>query len=470
MYDAIIIGAGPNGLAAAIELAKKGRSVLVREAAPMVGGSCRSAELTLPGFTHDICSTVASLVISSPMMRSLPLEQLGVQLIQPPAACAHPLDDGTAAVLERSIEETGRSLGVDAAAWSGLMRPLVDQWGRLSPMLLSPPRWPAHPLLMARFGLRAIRSAKALADSLFNGPQARALFAGVAAHAILPLEWWATASFGLVLIASAHADGWPIVGGGMQKLADAMATHLRSLGGEIVTDAPVKSMDELPPSRAILCDVTPRQLIPLAGDRLPGGYRARLERFRYGPGVFKMDWALSGPIPWKVLACARAGTVHLGGTFEEIADSERAPWNNEHAAKPFVLLVQPTLFDPSRAPPGRHTAWAYCHVPNGSTMDRTDAIEAQVERFAPGFRELILGRSVMNCAEMQRRNPNLIGGDITGGAQMLSQLFTRPLASVNPYRTPIPGLYLCSASTPPGGGVHGMCGYYAAHTVLREWR
>jgi len=470
MYDAIIIGSGPNGLAAAIELARNGRSVLVREAAPTIGGSCRSAELALPGYIHDICSTVASLVISSPMMRSLPLEQLGVQLIQPPAPCAHPLDDGTAAVLERSIEATGQTLGVDETAWASLMRPSVENWRKLAPMLLAPPRLPAHPLLLARFGLRAIRSADSLAHSRFTGPRARALFAGAAAHAILPLDWHATASFGMVLIASAHADGWPIVRGGMQKLADAMADHLRSLGGQIIANAPVTSLDQLPDARSIVCDVTPRQLIQLAGDRLPDRYRSKLDRFRYGPGVFKMDWALAGPIPWKAAECARAGTVHLGGTFEEIAASEQAPWRGEHFTKPFVLLVQPTLFDPSRAPPGKHTAWAYCHVPNGSTVDMTQAIEAQIERFAPGFRDLILGRSVMNCADMERRNPNLIGGDITGGAQMLTQLFARPVASVNPYRTPVPNLYLCSASTPPGGGVHGMCGYHAARAILNDLR
>jgi phytoene dehydrogenase-like protein len=470
MYDAIIIGSGPNGLAAAIELARNGRSVLVREAAPTIGGSCRSAELTLPGFTHDICATVAALVISSPMMRTLPLERLGVQLIEPPAAFAHPLDDGTAAVLERSIDATGKTLGSDAAAWSALMRPLSDQWQQLAPMLLAPPRWPAHPALLARFGLLAIRSASSLALSRFNGPHARALFAGAAAHAILPLDWFATASFGLVLTASAHADGWPIVRGGMQCLSDAMANHLCSLGGEILTDAPVTSLNDLPPSRSIVCDVTPRQLIQLAGERLPSAYRTKLERFRYGPGVFKIDWALSAPIPWKAAVCSRAGTVHLGGTFEEIAESEKAPWKNEHSKTPYVLLVQPSLFDPSRAPQGRHTAWAYCHVPNGSNVDMTQAIECQVERFAPGFGDIVLARNTMNCSEMERRNPNLVGGDITGGAQMLSQIFARPTASLNPYRTPVPGLYLCSASTPPGGGVHGMCGYNAAKVVLNDSR
>jgi phytoene dehydrogenase-like protein len=470
MLDAIIIGSGPNGLCAAIELARKGQSVLVHEAAPTIGGSCRSAELTLPGYTHDICSTVAALVLSSPMMRSVRLEQLGVQLIQPPAAFSHPLDDGTAAVAERSLEETGRTLGPDAYAWADLMRPLVENWHKLAPMLLAPPRFPAHPWLMLRFGLLAIRSAASLANSHFTHDHARALFAGGAAHAILPLEWQASASFGLVLAASAHADGWPIVQGGMQNLANALARHLEFLGGQMITGAPVRSLDDLPPAKTIIADITPRQLIQLAGDRLPGAYRKKLERFRYGPGAFKIDWALGAPIPWKAPACARAATVHLGGTFDEIAAAERAPWNNQHSAKPYVLLVQPSLFDPTRAPGDRHTAWAYCHVPNGSTMDMTAAIESQVERFAPGFGDVILARSVMNCADMERRNANLIGGDITGGAQMLSQLFTRPVASLNPYRTPIPHLYLCSASTPPGGGVHGMCGYFAAQAALRDLR
>jgi phytoene dehydrogenase-like protein len=470
MYDAIIIGSGPNGLAAAIELARQGSSVLVREGASTIGGSCRSAELTLPGYVHDICSTVAALVVSSPMMRSLPLENLGVELIQPPAAFAHPLDDGTAAVLERSVIQTGQTLGTDAAAWSNLMLPLAENWSDLAPMLLAPPRWPAHPLLMAKFGLRAIRSARGLANSHFNGAHARALFAGAAAHAIVPLEWKATASFGLVLTTSAHADGWPIVRGGMQKLAEAMATHLRALGGQIMTDAPVGSLDELPAARSVICDITPRQLIQIAGKKMPDDYRRKLERFRYGPGIFKMDWALSGPIPWKASACTRAATVHLGGTFEQIDAAERAPWRGEHSTAPYVLLVQPTLFDATRAPPGRHTAWAYCHVPSGSSIDMTHAIESQVERFAPGFGDLILARNGMNCAEMERRNPNLIGGDITGGAQTLSQLFTRPTASFHPYRTAVPHVYLCSASTPPGGGVHGMCGYHAARTVISDLR
>jgi phytoene dehydrogenase-like protein len=344
----------------------------------------------------------------------------------------------------------------------------LDAWERLVPDLLAPLGIPKHPLLMASFGMRGLRSARGLAESWFAGPHARALFAGVSAHSILPLEWSATAAMGLVLAVSAHAVGWPFARGGSQKLADALASYFRSLGGTIETGAPVENIDELSGAKAILCDLTSRQFIRIAGHRLPAGYRKRLEKFRYGPGAWKVDWALSDPIPWKAAACAQAGTVHLGGTFDEIADAERAPWEGRSAERPYVLLTQPTLFDPTRAPAGKHVAWAYCHVPHGSTFDMTDRIEAQVERFAPGFRDRIIGRNVMSPAALESYNPNLIGGDITGGANLLSQLFTRPVARINPYSTPVTGLYLCSASTPPGGGVHGMCGYWAAQSALKR--
>jgi len=465
-YDAVVIGSGPNGLCAAITLAQAGRKVLVREAQPTIGGSCRSAELTLPGFTHDICSTVQALASVSPMIKSLPLAKYGLELIEPLAAYAHPLDDGTAAVAYRSIEQTAATLGNDAQSYMKHIGPLAEHWDELSADLLAPPRVPRHPLLLAKFGLDAIRSARGLADHWFTGLHARGLFAGVAAHAILPFDWLASASMGLVLALSAHAVGWPIAKGGSQCLSDALAAHLRSLGGVIATDAPVQSLDELGKTKMVLCDITPRQLLRIAGEKLPIQYRKRLERFRYGPGVWKMDWALDGPIPWKAQECALAGTVHLGGTLEEIADSERAPWQGRVHDRPYVLLVQPTLFDSTRAPAGKHIAWAYCHVPNGSMVDMTARIGAQIERFAPGFRERIIGRSSMSPLIMERHNANLIGGDITGGAMMFSQLFTRPVARLNPYATPIPGLYLCSASTPPGGGVHGMCGYWAAKTAL----
>lgn len=468
MPDAIVIGSGPNGLAAAITLARAGRSVSVYEATDSVGGSTRSAELTLPGFTHDICSTVHALALASPFLRDLPLSEHGLQLVQPPAPFAHPFDDGTAAVVERSVDATAEALGSDGRAYRDLMKPLVEQAQSLMATLLGPPGFPRHPVLMARFGLSAIRSASGLAQSRFQTRHARGMFAGVAAHSILPLEYLATSAYGLVLMISAHAVGWPVARGGSQKVADALASYLRSLGGEIITESRIESLDQLPPARAILCDVTPRQLIRIAGDRLPSGYRKRLEHFRYGPGVFKIDWAMSEPIPWRASECARAGTIHLGGTLEEIADSERAAWKGQHHEKPYVLVVQQTPFDPTRAPRGKHTAWAYCHVPHGSTLDMTKQIENQMERFAPGFRDLVLARHVMGTEAMERYNANLVGGDITGGAQNISQLFTRPVARLNPYSTPVKGLYFCSASTPPGGGVHGMCGHNAARSALKE--
>ena len=467
-YDALVIGAGPNGLAAAITLARAGRSVLVREAANTVGGSCRSAELTLPGFVHDICSTVQAMARISPFLRTLPLDQHGLELIQPRVAFAHPLDDGAAGTLEGGVEQTAAGLGEDADAYRQLMQPLADRWEKLTPMLLAPPRPPAHPILLAEFAIRGLRSACSLAERRFRTEKAKALFAGVAAHAVLPLEWSATAAFGLVLAIAGHAGGWPVAKGGSQKLAEALASYLRSLGGHIQLGAKVDSLRELPDVRAVLCDITPRQLLRLAGDRLPARYRHRLERYRYGPGAFKVDWALDGPIPWKAAECAQAGTVHLGGTLADVAESERAPWEGRVAGRPYVLLVQASVCDPTRAPAGKHTAWAYCHVPNGCTVDMTDAIERQIERFAPGFRDRVLARHVMSPADLERHNPNLIGGDIGGGSQQLSQLFARPVLRLDPYSTPVPGLYLCSSSTPPGGGVHGMCGYFAAQSVLRN--
>jgi phytoene dehydrogenase-like protein len=468
-YDAIVIGSGPNGLAAAITLARAGKSVLVREGQPTWGGSCRSAELTLPGFVHDVCSTVQALAVASPFMRSVPLAEHGCELVHPIAPYAQPLKDGTAAIAERSIDETVATLGSDAVAYRKLMGPLVRDWEKMLPALLAAPSpFTRHPLAMMRFGMKAIRSARSIAERWFKGEAAKALFGGAAAHAILPLEWAGTAAYGLVLGTSAHAGGWPVARGGSQKLSDALVAYFRSLGGTIEVSAPVNSLDDLPRARAVLCDVTPKQLVQIAGEKMPGGFRRRLESFRYGPGAHKVDWALSAPIPWKNASVARAGTVHLGGTFDELADAERAPWEGRHAERPYVLLVQPSLFDPSRAPAGKHTAWAYCHVPHGSTLDVTDRIESQVERFAPGFRDLILARSVMSTADLQRHNPNLVGGDITGGAQMLRQVLARPVFSASPYRTPVEGLYLCSASTPPGAGVHGMCGYHAARAALRD--
>jgi phytoene dehydrogenase-like protein len=471
-YDAIVIGAGPNGLAAAITLAKAGRSVLLIERAQSVGGSMRSAELTLPGFTHDVCSSVMALTPSSPFFAPIlpELKAHGAQFILPAAPFAHPFDDGTAAIAERTVEETAaRFEGGDATAYTKLFANLSRSWSSIVEDVMRPPiALPRHPLKLARFATNAIRSAKSLCASHFRGRDARALIAGVAGHAMIPLDQTASAAFALVLTAAAHNGGWPIIRGGVQKLADAMAALFRSLGGEIVTSWDVRSLDELPKSRGILCDVTPRQLLRIAGEKLPPTYRRQLEDFRYGPAAFKVDYALDAPVPWRCAECARAGTVHLGGTLDEIVESESAVARGEHPQPPYVLLVQPTLFDPTRAPPGKHVAWAYCHVPHGSTFDMTNRIEQQIERFAPGFRDRILARSVKSPAALESWNPNLIGGDISGGANDLRQLVGRPVLSANPYATPVDGLYLCSSSTPPGAGVHGMCGYLAARAALSK--
>jgi phytoene dehydrogenase-like protein len=464
---AVVVGAGPNGLAAAIVLARAGRRVTVLEREETLGGGCRSAELTLPGFVHDTCSTVHSLALSSPFLRELPLAEHGLELCHPHFPLAHPLDDGSAAVLHRSVDETAPGLGKDEVAYRRLFGPLVRDSDVLFHQLLGPLRPPRHPFAMARFGLSGLLPARTLARSRFDGDRARALLAGCCAHSMLSLRTPASAAFGIVLMMSAHAVGWPVARGGSQQLADALAGHLRSLGGTIETGRQVEALDELGDAAPVLLDLTPRQVLRVAGDRLPDIYRRRLSRYRYNPGIFKLDWALDGPIPWRAPEAARAGTVHLGGTLDEIVASEDAATQGRHHERPFVLLVQPTGFDPTRAPEGKHTAWAYCHVPSGSTRDMTAAIEGQVERFAPGFRDLIAARSAMDSAEVERRNPNYVGGDINGGSQDLRQLFTRPVARPVPYSTPVPDLFICSSSTPPGGGVHGMCGYFAARAALR---
>jgi phytoene dehydrogenase-like protein len=467
-YDAVVVGSGPNGLAAAISLAQAGCSVLVLEAKETVGGGLRSAELTLPGFSHDICSAIHPLGVGSPFFQSLPLGDYGLEWIQPDVPLAHPFDDGTAITMERSVEATATALGPDAAAYRRLMAPLVADWDKLTVDILGPLRVPRHPVAMAHFGLLAIRSARGLAESRFESEPARALFAGLAAHSIMPLEQRPTAAFGLVLGILGHAVGWPLPRGGSQNIADALADYLRSLGGEIVTDMAVKEIDDLPAAPAVLFDVTPRQLLRMAGHQLPSGYRRQLLSYRYGPGVFKIDLALDGPIPWQAAECARAGTVHLGGTLSEIAAGERAIWRGQHPERPYVLLAQQSLFDPTRAPAGKHTVWAYCHLPNGSTVDMTERIEAQIERFAPGFRDCILARRVISPLAFEQYNANYIGGDINGGVQDLRQQFTRPALRLVPYTTPNRRIYLCSSSTPPGGGVHGMCGYFAAQAALRR--
>ena len=465
-YDAAVVGAGPNGLAAAITLARAGHSVLLLEAASTIGGGMRSAALTLPGFVHDVCSAIHPLGRISPFFRMLPLAEHGLRWIDPPVACAHPFDDGTAALLQRSIDATGATLGPDAAAYRALVSPVVRRWPKLEQGVLGPLTIPRHPLALALFGLRAVRSARGLARTQFRGERARALFAGLAAHAIQPLEHPLTAAFGLMLGASAHLVGWPYPEGGSQRMADALASYFQALGGEIRTGVRVTSLADIPPARAILFDLTPRQILTIMGERFPATYRARLERYRYGPGAFKVDWALRGPVPWTAGVCAEAGTVHLGGTLDEIAASERAMWGGEPSSRPYVLVAQQSLFDPTRAPGGHHTLWAYCHVPHGSSEDMTAAIEAQLERFAPGFRDLVLQRHVMAPADFERYNENYIGGDINGGVQDAWQLFTRPVARLVPYTTPLPGIFICSSSTPPGGGVHGMGGYWAARAAL----
>ena len=465
-YDAVVVGAGPNGLSAAVELARSGRSVAVLEANDTIGGGARSAELTLPGFVHDLGSAIHPMGLASPFFRSLPLSEHGLEWIQPPAPLAHPFDDGTAAVLERSAGETGASLGPDDAAYRRLMEPVVTDWDRLSGALLGPPRPPRHPFALARFGLKAIRSARGLAEGAFEGEKARGLFAGLASHSILPLERRATAAFGLIFAAIGHAVGWPLPRGGAQKIADALASYLCSLGGEIFTGVRVRSVSDIPRTRAVLFDVTPRQLLDIAGVHLTEGYRRALSRYRYGPGVFKVDYALDGPIPWRAAGCARAATVHLGGTLDEIAAGEAAVWQDKHPERPFVLLAQQSLFDATRAPEGRHTVWAYCHVPNGSDLDMVERIDAQIERFAPGFRDRILAKRTAGPAELEEQNANLVGGDIGGGVADLRQLIARPALRTDPYSTSARGLYICSSSTPPGAGVHGLCGYFTARAAL----
>jgi phytoene dehydrogenase-like protein len=466
-YDAIVVGSGPNGLSAAITLQEAGLSVLIVEAKPTIGGGMRTAELTLPGFRHDVCSAIHPMAMGSPFFANLPLHQHGLEFVHAPIPAAHPFDNGKAAVLSRSIEETALSLGKDRQAYLDLIAPLVTSWPKIVDDTLGPLGIPKHPLLLAQFGLKAMQPASWIAKH-FQTEEAKGLWAGMTAHSIQPLTNFSSAAIGMVLSAVGHLYGWPIPKGGSQSIADALASYFISLGGKIETHFAVKSLDQLPTADAVLFDVTPKQLLEIAGEKFSSIYKWQLKRYRYGMGVFKVDWALDGPIPFTAEECNKAATVHLGNTFSEIAAGEQLASSGGHPEKPFVLLAQQSLYDSTRAPEGKHTAWAYCHVPNGSTKDMTAAIENQVERFAPGFKDLILAKSTMNTSQVEAYNPNYIGGDINGGILDITQLFTRPALRVSPYRTSAKGIYICSSSTPPGGGVHGMCGYHAAKTALKD--
>jgi phytoene dehydrogenase-like protein len=466
--DVIVVGSGPNGLAAAVVLARAGLSVQVLEARSEIGGGLCSAELTLPGFLHDVCSGVHPTGVLSPLFRALPLEAHGLRWVYPGLSAAHPLDDGPAALLARSFDTTCETLGEDARAWRAMFEPLLPAKDTIFYDLLGPLRIPRAPIAFTRFGLMAFRSARGLARARFRGERARALFAGCAAHSVLPLDFLFTAALGVVFGLAGHIVDWPVAEGGSHSIAKALSSYLRSLGGELVPSTPVDDVSALPEARAYVFDTSPRQLIRIAHDALPNGYKKRLARYVYGPACFKMDFALSEPIPWKDPRCAEASTVHVGGTLDEISRAERAVWQGEHPERPFTMVLQQSHFDKTRAPAGKHTGYAYCHVPNGSTVDASAQIEAQIERFAPGFRDTILARRVHGPRDLEAHNANLIGGAITGGAAHLPQLFTRPVARLDPYSTPNPRIFLCSASTPPGGGVHGMSGYWAARSVLRR--
>jgi phytoene dehydrogenase-like protein len=467
-YDIVVVGSGPNGLSAAILLQQAGMKTILLEAESTVGGGMRSAELTLPGFTHDICSAIHPLAAGSPFLSTLPLQKFGLEFVPPTIAAAHPFDDGSSAKIMTSIHDTSSGLGEDERAYQKLMDPLVKDWPRIVGDVLSPFHLPQHPLAVTRFARWALQPAGKLARNQFKGEKAKGLFAGMAAHGMLPFEKMVSSAAGIVLMIQAHRKGWPMVKGGTQQMANAMSAYFVSLGGEIQCGFRVNCLKDLPEARAVLFDLAPKQILKIAGQGFSPFYQNQLEKFRYGMGVFKVDWALDGPIPFHAEDCRKAGTVHLGASFAEISANESSTIHGGHPEKPFVILAQQTLFDPSRAPEGKHTAWAYCHVPAGSTTDMKTAIEKQVERFAPGFRERILSTHTMNAKQLEEYNPNYVGGDINGGVQDIRQLFTRPALQRSPYRCSGKGIYICSASTPPGGGVHGMCGYHAAKRVLRD--
>ncbi len=467
-FDAVVIGSGPNGYAAAIAMQQQGLSVLILEAEQETGGGTRSAALTLPGFVHDLGSTIHPLGAGSPFLSTLPLDRFGLEWVYPTHALAHPLDNGEAVLLKRSVAETAQQFGKDAGAYQRLMQPVVDHWDDIAPDFLGPLPWPKHPVQLAQFGLRALQSAEGLAYRTFEEAATRAFIAGLAAHVMLPLNSLASSAIALVLGALGHRIGWPFPKGGAQAITRSMDGYFKSLGGRVETGRRVQSMADIPTCKAMLFDITPKQLLNIKGLSFSTLYRKQLEHYQYGQGIFKIDWALDSPIPFSNPACGTAATMHLGGTLEEIALSERLVWQKKHPEKPYVLLVQQTQFDSSRAPEGKHTAWAYCHVPRYSQIDMTAAIEQQVERFAPGFSDTILARHTMHAVQVEQFNANYIGGDINGGAQTIFQQFTRPSFRLKPYRTSVKNVYICSSSTPPGGGVHGMCGYHAARIALKD--
>lgn len=464
--DAVVVGAGPNGLAAAATLARAGRRVRVLEAATTPGGGCRSAALTVPGFVHDVCAAIHPLGAASPTFGALGLTDHGLEWRHPPLPLAHPFDDGSAAVLHRSLEDTVAGLGPGGPGWRRLVGPMLTRWSAVLDAVLAPVLPPRRPLALLRAS-PAVLPATVVAHHVLGGHRdAAALLAGCAAHGAVPLHRPVTTGPGLLLAAAGHASGWPVAAGGSQAVIDALVRVVEDAGGVVECGRPVRRLDDLPAARATLLDVTPRQLVELAGPRLSPAARRRLLRFRYGPGVFKLDYALAGPVPWTAEACRRAGTVHLGGTLEEIAEAEEEVARGRHPRRPFVLVGQQSMADPSRAPAGSHTLWAYCHVPNGSPVDMTAAIEGQLDRYAPGWRDLVVARHHHTPAELQAYNANDVGGDIAGGSLDGWQALFRPRAALDPYRTPVPGTFLCSASTPPGAGVHGRCGELAARAAL----